>query len=168
MDCGPPGSSVHGILQAAVPEWVAVSFSRRSSQPRGSSLDLLHLLIWQSDLLPGKPLYTGLPYCRRILYPAEPQEKLKYTAVSSLSLLQRIFPTPESKRGLLPGRRILYQPSSQGSPLMRSRLSLSIPDPHLSSPPFPHPTGHPWFVLYICECVSVFLYLFVFLFRLHI
>ena len=31
---GPPGSSVHGILQARVLEWVAISFSRRSSQPR--------------------------------------------------------------------------------------------------------------------------------------
>ena len=34
MGCSPPGSSVHGILQARIPEWVAVSFSRRSSQPR--------------------------------------------------------------------------------------------------------------------------------------
>ena len=34
MDCGPPGSSVHGIFQARVLEWVAISFSRRSSQPR--------------------------------------------------------------------------------------------------------------------------------------
>ena len=34
MDCGPPGSSVHGILQARILEWVAISFSRGSSQPR--------------------------------------------------------------------------------------------------------------------------------------
>ena len=34
MDCSPPGSSVHGILQARILEWVAISFSRRSSQPR--------------------------------------------------------------------------------------------------------------------------------------
>ena len=32
-DCSPPGSSVHGILQARVLEVVAFSFSRRSSQP---------------------------------------------------------------------------------------------------------------------------------------
>ena len=31
MDCSPPGSSVHGILQARILEWVAISFSRRSS-----------------------------------------------------------------------------------------------------------------------------------------
>ena len=34
MDCSPPGSSVHGIFQARVLEWGAISFSRRSSPPR--------------------------------------------------------------------------------------------------------------------------------------
>ena len=34
IDCSPPGSTVHGILQARVLEWVAISFSRESSQPR--------------------------------------------------------------------------------------------------------------------------------------
>ena len=34
MDCSLPGSSVHGILQARILEWVAVPFSRGSSQPR--------------------------------------------------------------------------------------------------------------------------------------
>ena len=34
MDCSPAGSSVHGILQARIPEWVAISFSRASSWPR--------------------------------------------------------------------------------------------------------------------------------------
>ena len=34
MDCSPPGSSVHGILQARILEWVAISFWRRSSRPR--------------------------------------------------------------------------------------------------------------------------------------
>ena len=34
MDCSLPGSSVHGILQARIQKWVAISFSRGSSQPR--------------------------------------------------------------------------------------------------------------------------------------
>ena len=34
MDSNPPGFSVHGILQAGVHEWVAISFSRGSSRPR--------------------------------------------------------------------------------------------------------------------------------------
>ena len=33
-NCSPPGSSVHGILQARILEWVAIPFSRGSSQPR--------------------------------------------------------------------------------------------------------------------------------------
>ena len=35
MNCSSPGSSVHGILQARILGWVAIPFSRRSSQPRG-------------------------------------------------------------------------------------------------------------------------------------
>ena len=34
MDCNPPGSSVQGIFQARSLEWVAISFSKESSQPR--------------------------------------------------------------------------------------------------------------------------------------
>jgi len=34
MDCNPPGSSVYGILQARILEWVAISFSRGSFRPR--------------------------------------------------------------------------------------------------------------------------------------
>ena len=33
-DCSLPGSSIHGILQARILEWVAISFSRGSSRPR--------------------------------------------------------------------------------------------------------------------------------------
>ena len=31
MDCSLPGSSVHGVIQARIMEWVAISFSRGSS-----------------------------------------------------------------------------------------------------------------------------------------
>ena len=34
MDCSLPGSSLHGILQARILVWVAISFSRGSSLPR--------------------------------------------------------------------------------------------------------------------------------------
>ena len=34
VDCSPPGSSVHGTLQAGILEWVAISSSRRSFQTR--------------------------------------------------------------------------------------------------------------------------------------
>ena len=34
IDCSPPGSSVHGISQARILEWVVIFFSRGASQPR--------------------------------------------------------------------------------------------------------------------------------------
>ena len=37
VDCNPTGSSVHGILQARILEWVAIPFSRGSSQPRNQT-----------------------------------------------------------------------------------------------------------------------------------
>ena len=39
MDGSPPSSSVHGILQARILEWVAISFSRGSSRPRDRTPD---------------------------------------------------------------------------------------------------------------------------------
>ena len=43
-----PGSSVHGILQAWILEWVAISFSRGSSQPRDqTSISYITCIRWQ-------------------------------------------------------------------------------------------------------------------------
>ena len=53
--CSPPASSVHGILQARILEWVAVPFSRGSSQPRDRTwvsriaADSLYLLRQQGN-----------------------------------------------------------------------------------------------------------------------
>ena len=52
MDCSMPGSSVHGILQVKVQEWIAIPFSRGASQPQGLNMHLLCLLYWQVDSLP--------------------------------------------------------------------------------------------------------------------
>ena len=55
MDCRLTGSSVHGILQARILEWGAISFSRESSQPR----DRTRPPALEADTLtsepPGKP-----------------------------------------------------------------------------------------------------------------
>ena len=67
------------ILQARILEWVSFPFTRESFQPRDQNPPVL-----QADSLP-----------------AEPHEKPKNTRVGSLSLLQEIFPTQESNRGLL-------------------------------------------------------------------
>ena len=50
-DCSPPGSSVHGILQARILEWVAIPFSRGSSQLR----DQTWSSALQADSLPSEP-----------------------------------------------------------------------------------------------------------------
>ena len=61
MDCIPPGSSVHGIFQARIPEWVAISSSRIFPTQR-LTLCLLHLLHWKVNSLPlchlGSPKAT--------------------------------------------------------------------------------------------------------------
>ena len=62
MDFSLPGSSVHGISQATILEWVAVSFSKGSSPPRGQTL-----LPWLAGRLfttepPGKPITLIQPY----------------------------------------------------------------------------------------------------------
>ena len=45
MDCSPPGSSVHGILQARILEWVAISFSVLSIPVSPFLLSLLPTLL---------------------------------------------------------------------------------------------------------------------------
>ena len=62
VDCNLPGSFVHGILQARILEWVAISFSRGSSRPRDwtrvSRLAGRHSNFWatREALLPPKPM----------------------------------------------------------------------------------------------------------------
>ena len=81
--CDPMNYTVHGILQPRILEWIAFPFSRGFSLLRSPAL--------QVDSLP-----------------AEPQEKPRNTGVSSLSLLQQIFPTQELSWDLLHGRLILW------------------------------------------------------------
>ena len=47
MDCGPPGSSVHGLLQARILDRTAISLSRGIFLTQGSNPGLLHLFHWQ-------------------------------------------------------------------------------------------------------------------------
>ena len=61
MDCSPPGSSIHGILQARILEWVAISFSRGSSWPRDQT---------QVSLIAGRGFTSeppGNPWIHRTL-----------------------------------------------------------------------------------------------------
>ena len=88
--CDPMDYTVHGILQAGVgsPSLLQGIFPTQGSNP-------------------------GVPHCRKIFLPAEPQGKPQNTGMGSLSLLQQIFPIQELNWGLL--HWILYQLRSQGS-----------------------------------------------------
>ena len=62
MDCNSPGSSVHGILQVRILEWVVIPFSRGSSRPRDQThvcLRLLHCR-WLLYLLSS----LGIPFIK--------------------------------------------------------------------------------------------------------
>ena len=95
MDCSPPGSTVHGILQARILEWVAISLSKGSSQLRD----------WAQVSRTAGRVFT-----------TEPPGNPKNTGVGSLSLLQGIFPTPELNRGLTHCRWTLYRLIYRESP----------------------------------------------------
>ena len=61
MDCSPPGSSVHGILQARRLEGVAMPSSRASSPTQGSNLCLLCLLHWQAGFFTASATWEDIP-----------------------------------------------------------------------------------------------------------
>ena len=66
VDCILPGSSVHGILQARILEWVAISFSRGSSQPRDQTW-VSHIAgrrfnLWATREAPKGDIISPLPY----------------------------------------------------------------------------------------------------------
>ena len=73
MDWSPPGSSVHGILQAKIPEWVAISFSRGS-------------------ICPTQELNPRLLHCRQILY------RLSYPVMSTPTQITMKNQEPCSKQ----------------------------------------------------------------------
>ena len=54
MDCSSPGSSVHGIFQARILEWAAISFSRESSQSSYLPMSPVPPAL-QADSLPAEP-----------------------------------------------------------------------------------------------------------------
>ena len=119
----PPGSSVLGILQAKILQWVAVLSSRGYFWPRDRtsvsclSVDSLPLSHWEAQVLLWKwksLSCVGLFGSHRLYSPwNSPSQNM---GVRSLSLLQGIFPTQGSNPGLPYCRWVLYQLSHKGSP----------------------------------------------------
>ena len=105
MDYSLPGSSVRGILQTRILEWVAVI----------------------QGIFPTQGPNPGLPHCRWSLYKRNHKgSPRKNTRVGILFLLQWIFLIQESVRGLLHCRQILYQLSYQGSPELIRKFILKM------------------------------------------
>ena len=136
MDCSPPDSSVHGILQPRILEWVAISFTRGSSWPRDwtwvSCISCTGRQIL-TTVPPGKPMrmyiYVCVSVCETesescpVVSDSLQLHRLQSIELSrpeywmgSLSLLQGIFPTQGSYSGLSHYRQILCQLSHKGSP----------------------------------------------------
>ena len=117
--CGlyPTGSSVHGILQGRILEWLPCP-------PPGDLPDTgiepmyLSSSAFQAGFLPTEP--SGSPVKVKVKVtqscPTPCNSPGQNTGVGSLSLLHRIFPTQGSNPGLLHCRQILYPLSHKGSP----------------------------------------------------
>ena len=123
MDCSPPDSSVHGILQARILEWVVIFFSRGSSWPRDrtqvSCIAGRFFTIWATS--------CAVLSCSVLSYSLDPLDCSppgcsvrgdspgKNTGMGSHALLQGNFPTQGSDPGLLNCRWTLYHLSDQRS-----------------------------------------------------
>ena len=87
-DCNPPESSVHGISQAWILEWVAISFSRGSSPPRdGTQVSLIAGGFFRE----AQGYWSGLPFPPPGSKPASPVSPALTGKFFSLSSLWSIF-----------------------------------------------------------------------------
>ena len=109
MDCSPPGSSVHGILQVRVLEWVAIFYSRGSSWPRDWTL--VSCITWIGGLILYR-LVQLLSWVQHFATPwtAARQASLSFTNSRSLLKLMSIESVMPSNHLIL-CRPILLPPS---------------------------------------------------------
>ena len=123
IDCSLPGTSIHGIFQARVLEWVALSFSRGSSQPRGGT----QVSTWWGE---GRLICSlcQFPWCK-----CSHCGHLKLCCAESLSRV-RLFVTPWTvahqaplSMGILQARILewIAMPSSRGSSKLRDQTQAS-------------------------------------------
>ena len=153
MDCSQPGSSVHGISQARILEWIDISFSRGSSQPRDQSLVsyigrriLYHWATWEAtELIYNIMLVSGVLH----------SDSIFLNIIIHLKLLQNNGYNPCGIVAISNNISLLL------TYFIHSSLYLLIPYPCLACPSFSLPVGIHSFVLCICESVSVLVYAFI-------
>ena len=107
MDHGPPGSPVHGILQARMLEWAAISFSRGVFLTQGLNSSLLY---FQGDSLPlshqGSPsAHSSIQFSHSVMSDSLQPRGLQYARPPCPS------PTPRVYSNSYPLRRGQWQPS---------------------------------------------------------
>ena len=95
VDCSPPGSSVHRILQARILEWVAVASSGGVFPTQGWKLRLLCLLHWQAGslprVLPKITISTEQAWEKRNDFPQNPKYMIHTHSVLSISHSQKMI-----------------------------------------------------------------------------
>ena len=104
MDCSPPGSSVHGIFQVIIPEWVAISFSRGSSRSRDQPSSpvspglgrqiLCHCATWEAHFLHGVAKNKKNPGSLILVTTTLPSSRLTFAPPSSDTQTHRTFHHP--------------------------------------------------------------------------
>ena len=99
MDCSPPDSSVHGILQARILEWVTVLFSKGSSQPRDRTLVSCiaggFSTIWATREAYLMVLFWGLKWdAAREVLRVSPGSEQAHSVDGGVVLLWRALPGP--------------------------------------------------------------------------
>ena len=122
LNCSPPGSSAHGILQARILEWAAFSFSRRSSPPRD---------------------WTQVSCTAGRFFTAEPPGKPYIAGTSTLTLSSPVVGQPR-----LPQTHRQADPHSLWSlnrPRNRASGRFVTSAPACQGKAASHPTKMPWF-----------------------
>ena len=94
MDCSLPVSSIHGIFQARVLEWVAIS-------------SFTHFLISWLGIFPTQDSNPGLLHCRQILYQPSYERRLKYILGIIIIALHPLLLIAHSNK---PCENIIYAP----------------------------------------------------------
>ena len=150
MDCSLPVSSIPGILQAGILEWVAISFSRRFSQPRDrtwvSRIAGRRFTIWTRDFPSGSGGKASYPWAgkipwrkwkwsRSVVSDSCPTSRVlpvvSYQAPPSLGFSRQeywsglTFPSPGDlpNPGIKPGSPVLQADALPSEPLLRESLN---------------------------------------------
>ena len=131
MDCRTPGSSVYGILQARILEWVAISYSRGSFQLRGQTLASCISCNADGFFTTAPP---GIPILRNeALPPTQHSSQARPGPISFLCSRASILPVlpPWWLIPCFPPPRILYP--RQGCSQVQPFSKLPAPDPWLAT-----------------------------------